>query len=58
MILIKLKEHVKINLMESRLTSVNSDPSKTMVCIISFNCMSLSFANENLEKLNWLQINM
>lgn len=50
---IKLKELVKINL-ESHLTSVSFGPSKTMPCIISFNCLSLSFANENLEKLNWL----
>lgn len=55
---IKLKEHVKINLTESRLTSVNFGPSKTVVCIINFNCMKLSFANENLEKLKWLQISM
>lgn len=37
---IQLKEHVKIDL-ESRLTSVNFDPSNTVDCIISFNCMSL-----------------
>ena len=55
---IKLKEHVKIYLKESHLTSVNFDPSNTMVCILNFNCISLSFANENLEKLNWLQISM
>lgn len=40
------------------MTNVNFDPSNTMVCILDFNCMSLSFANENLEKLNWLQISM
>lgn len=58
MVPIKLKERVKIDLKESHLTSVNFDPSNTVVCIINFNCMSLSCATENLEKLNWLQISM
>lgn len=51
MISIKLKEYVKINLMESLLTSTNFEPSNTIVCI-NFNCMSFLFANENLENLN------
>lgn len=29
-----------------------------IVCIINFNFLSLSFENENLEILNWLQISM
>lgn len=37
MVPIKLKERVKIDLKESRLTSVNFDPSNTVVCIINFN---------------------
>lgn len=51
---IMVKEHVKIPLKESHLTSVNFYLSDTS----SILTISLSFANENLEKLNWWQILM